>query len=125
MNQRFLVDEDTPIRLAQELQRQGYDAVHSRHVDLLGHTDAAVFTLAQKERRILITRDLGFGDVRSHPLGSHHGIILLRVPNIYVANQIVELVSLFLVDIGQFDLRGALVILRPDGYRIRREGQTD
>lgn len=123
MSLRFFVDEDTPLTLVPELQRQGYDVVHGRHVGLLGKSDSEVLAFAREERRLLITRDLGFGDVRSQPPGSHCGIILLRVPTTFVASQIVELVSRFLADVDQAELPGALAVLRPSGYRIRREDQ--
>ena len=121
MTLRFLVDEDTPVVVAAELGRCGHDAVHCRDAGLLGRTDDGVIAFARREKRILITRDLGFGDVRAYPERSHSGIILLRVPTTYVAGQIVGLVRTFLEEVDQSALPGALVVVRPTGYRIRRE----
>ncbi len=120
MSLRFLVDEDMPLSLVGELEDMGHDAVHVRHVGLLGRADTDVFMFAQSERRILVTRDLGFGDSRLYPLGSHAGVIVLRVPTTYVAGQLVALVKAFLAEADWSSLAGSLVILRPTGYRIRQ-----
>ena len=32
----------------------------------------------QKDERYLVTADKGFGDIRTYPPGTHHGILLLR-----------------------------------------------
>jgi len=98
----------------------GHDAVHVRHVGLSFRADTDTFVFAQRERRILLTRDLGFGDSRPYSLGSHAGVIVLRAPTTYVAGQLVALVKAFLAEADWSALAGSLVILRPTGYRIRQ-----
>jgi predicted nuclease of predicted toxin-antitoxin system len=119
MSLHFVLDEDTPIALAEALRQRGDDAVHARHVGLLGKPGEAVLAFARQEQRILITRDLGFGDTRVHPPGTYPGIVLLRVPTTYVTRQIVDLVLRFLGQVEESALRERLVVLRPTGYRIR------
>ena len=119
MSLRFLVDEDTPVALAEALQQHGHDAVHCRHVGLLGKSDESVLAFARREQRILITRDLGFGDTRVHQPGTYGGIVLLRVPATYVTRQIVDLVIRFLGQVDESISTERLLVLRPTGYRIR------
>jgi predicted nuclease of predicted toxin-antitoxin system len=38
-----------------------------------------VYATAQALGAVLVTADKGFGDIRRFPLGTHHGIVVLRV----------------------------------------------
>lgn len=47
-----------------------------------GRDDEIVWRAAQSEHRcFLITQDLDFSDVRQYPPGTHHGILLVRLPD--------------------------------------------
>jgi len=46
---------------------------------LAGRPDADVLAAAITDERALVTFDLGFGDPRAYPPGSHRGVILLRL----------------------------------------------
>jgi Domain of unknown function (DUF5615) len=39
-----------------------------------------VWQAAQEGRRFLITQDLDFSDVRRYAPGTHHGLLLVRLP---------------------------------------------
>ena len=77
----FLIDEDMPRSTARELRHAGYEAYDVRDVGLRGHSDSEVFNYAQKCGAILITGDLGFSNLLTFPLGTHKGIIVVRIPN--------------------------------------------
>jgi len=76
---KIKLDENLPLQLAILLKGLGHD-VHTLHDELLlGHTDREIWESAQKESRFLITQDLDFSDLRQFALGSHHGILLVRL----------------------------------------------
>jgi predicted nuclease of predicted toxin-antitoxin system len=45
-----------------------------------GHEDRNVSAAAQAAGRFLITQDFDFSDVREFKPGTHHGLLLVRLP---------------------------------------------
>ena len=68
---KVLVDEDLPRSTAALLQSLGINASDVRDVGLKGASDAQVFEYAQKESRIIITRDVEFGNILKYPPRRH------------------------------------------------------
>jgi predicted nuclease of predicted toxin-antitoxin system len=120
----FLVDESVPFSVAAVLQEQGHSSRHVGHVGLRGAPDAAIFARAQEEGWIIITRDLGFGNLLDYPLGTHAGIIVLRVPSTFIASQIRDILHAFIAGVEPEMLKKALAIVEPGRYRIRRPEQS-
>lgn len=117
---RFLLDANMPRAAAVLLERSGHDTVHVRDTALKHATDQRISEFARTEQRVIVTRDLDFADVRRYPPESSPGSLLLRVPESWVATEIVELLQRFL------DVRGLveqipahLVILDPRQARFR------
>ncbi|MCS7300224.1 MAG: DUF5615 family PIN-like protein [Fimbriimonadales bacterium] len=77
---RFKVDENLPVEIADVLRDEGYEADTVVGEGLAGQPDEVVFAHAQLERRILVTMDKGFGDIRRYTPHTHAGIVLLRSP---------------------------------------------
>ena len=74
---KFLIDADSPYSLFDVLKRHGYEAVHVR--DLFPTAkDEEIFEYANKKDYIIITKDLGFGDLFTNNKGV--GLILMRLP---------------------------------------------
>jgi len=69
------VDEDLPRSLARRLRGAGLDAVDVRDVGLRGCTDEEVLEFAVRESRVVVTADIGFGNILRFPLGEHAGIL--------------------------------------------------
>ncbi len=76
---KFLIDENISPLVAEHLRDLGYDAKHVREVDLKGRPDNEIMEYARREGRSLITLDADFADIRNYPLGSHAGIIRLKL----------------------------------------------
>ena len=58
---KFLVDAQFPRRLAQWLQAEGHEAVHTRDLPEGNRTrDAAINELSLREQRVVITKDEDF-----------------------------------------------------------------
>lgn len=72
------LDENLPADAVALLREAGHDASSVYEQHLSGTGDEALFTILQREKRVLITLDLGFGDIRAYPPAEHHGVIVLR-----------------------------------------------
>ena len=116
---KVLVDEDLPRSTAALLQSLGINARDVRDVGLKAASDAQVFEYAQKEERIIITRDIEFGSILKYHPPNHYGVIVARLPNTYVRDQILGVIRKFFVEVEKKELVRHIVILEVDKYRIR------
>lgn len=118
---RVLIDENLPRTLGAALFAAGHDVEDTRDAGLRGRPDSEVFARAVAERRVLLTGDVGFGNVIAYPLGSHAGIVLMRVPTSVPSARLVDLVVRALATLDADDLAsGALVVVVEGTMRIRR-----
>jgi predicted nuclease of predicted toxin-antitoxin system len=90
---------------------------------LRGAPDVEIFARAQQEGWIVVTRDLGFGNV-DYPLATHAGIVVLRVPSTYTAAQKRDTLQAFIAQVEPDILQMAPAIVEPGRYRIRRPGDS-
>lgn len=72
------LDENIPVELSAIFYQAGIDAITVLDEELSGVTDAILFEVVQAEKRVLITMDLDFSDIRNYPPTCHAGIIVLR-----------------------------------------------
>jgi len=77
----FLIDEDLPRSTGKVLRDKGYKVLDVRDCGLRGQADKEVFAFAQKEKAVLLTGDLGFGNLLHYPVGKHSGIVIVHFPN--------------------------------------------
>jgi predicted nuclease of predicted toxin-antitoxin system len=117
---RLLVDEDMPRSTAPALRAAGFDAVDVRDVGLRAHPDLEIFAHAQATSRAIVTADVGFANVLTFPLGSHFGIIVMRVPNIISTGTVNSTLLNALRVLAAEDMIGALMIVELDRVRLRR-----
>jgi predicted nuclease of predicted toxin-antitoxin system len=75
------MDENLPESLLVELAALNHDADNMRQEGLAGHDDPDVWAAAQQAARFLITQDLDFSDMRKFQPGTHHGLLLVRLPD--------------------------------------------
>lgn len=76
---RFLLDENLPYSLKNELVTFGHQVEHARDI-LRGKSDAEIARYAKEHQAILITKDLEFGSHLIYPKESHCGLIIVRLP---------------------------------------------
>jgi len=117
---RFLIDEDLPRSLAGALRASGFDAVDVRDIGLRSADDTLVFTRSVDQRRFLLSGDLGFGNLRRFPLGSHWGIGVVRYPNEASPETVIAAVIDAVQDVDEAEIRGGLMIIEPGRVRVRR-----
>ncbi len=113
------VDEDLPTDIAELLRAAGHDAstVHAQ-----GHSglpDDQLWSVVQREQRLLLTADKGFANAQSHPPGSHAGIVLLRLRRESRVGY-VQLTTFLLSGVRLEDIAGAIVVVSPDVIRVLR-----
>ncbi len=118
---RVLLDQNVPRVVAAWLQekRPGWIVSHVNDVGLGGRPDPEVFRWAQTEGAIVISYDEDFADARTFPLGSHHGVIRLRVWPTTV-EKTVEALDRLLDQVPASELPGSLVIVERGRIRLRR-----
>jgi predicted nuclease of predicted toxin-antitoxin system len=75
----FKVDENLPTEVANLLVEAGHSASTALSEGLGGASDEAVHAAANSERRVLVTLDIGFADIRTYPPAESQGIIVLRL----------------------------------------------
>lgn len=121
MGPKFLIDECLPKSMVSICEKQHLDAVHIRILGLSGIPDEKVISLAKKEKRILITRDMDFSNLLDYPIKSHCGLIVMRMPDDFTALEINRLLDSFLMDVELNEIRNTLTIIEPKRYRIRRK----
>ena len=74
---QFLIDENLSPHLARYLRRLQYRAKAIRELGLKGKSDEEVFSFCEKEKFIIITGDLDFGEIFFRHFGNV-SIVLLR-----------------------------------------------
>lgn len=116
---KFLIDENCPLPLEGLLQGKGFDAIHVKTAGLAGTKDSQLFTWAQQEKRIIISRDMGWANIVTYPPGSHAGLIVLRLSHAAITPEITTAVESFLDTVNIDQLPGALVIVEKDRFRLR------
>ncbi len=117
----FVIDENLPRSLAPALKELGFSVKDVREHGLRGHPDEDIYAFAQKERAVIISGDLGFGDMVRHPLGSHHGMVIVRLPNEMSAEKRNKEICSVVEDLKDTSLSGAVVIISPGKVRIRKK----
>ena len=115
-----VIDEDLPRSIATTLSNLGFTALDIRDHNLRGEPDSKIYTFAQKQKAVLFSGDLGFSNTLNFPLGTHHGICILRFPNEMSVKEINKIIEQLLSRVSHDDYSGNLIILSPGKLRLRR-----
>src|SRR3989344_9062456 len=118
---RFLLDENLPFSLSEFLEEKGFEVEHVKKIiSLRGSSDKKIAEYARKRESVLITKDVEFGSIILYPKTSHYGLIVLRLPYYYTAEQIVKTIKEFFDIIEVNELISARIVLELGKYRRRR-----
>ncbi len=121
----FLIDEDLPRSLAFTLRASGYQALDVRDARLPELTDSAVFAYAQTNGRTLMTSDVGYANTLRYPLGSHTGIVVVRLPTDLPAPNVAQPLLNGLGALTGQSLAGALLVIEPGRLRLSRAPEPE
>lgn len=70
---KFVIDEDIARSTGKVLAETGHEIIDIRDQGLRGSEDEQIFRFAQSKKAILLTGDVGFGNLTKFPLGRPHG----------------------------------------------------
>jgi predicted nuclease of predicted toxin-antitoxin system len=76
---KFKIDENLPAEVGKLLEDYGHEAMSVFDQNLSGASDARIAEVCQKEKRVLITLDTGFSDIRTYSPDEFLGLIILRL----------------------------------------------
>ena len=95
---RFLIDANLPRAAIDVCQKFGHQVEFARDIGMAAAPDEQIAARARESGAALLTRDLDFGDVRRYPPDQYQGIVVLRLPDTTVAQEIVRVLERFLTD---------------------------
>ncbi|MBI2173519.1 MAG: DUF5615 family PIN-like protein [Candidatus Aenigmarchaeota archaeon] len=116
----FLVDESLSPVLAAKMKELGYNAKSVREAGLKGADDTEIIEWSIKNRAVIITGDLDFGELWYWHYRGDIGIIILRIKS-YGAKSQYSVIK-FLHENKALDdekIRNSLIISTQNKYRIR------
>jgi len=118
MATRFKLDENLPLDAAALLRNAGHEAQTVLEQLLGGARDSAILDACRAERRILVTFDLDFADIRLYPPASNAGVWVLRPPTQNIDNTL-GLLERALGALKTETAEGRLWIVEPGRIRVR------
>ena len=104
------------LRMLEEL---GLEAQHAKDVSLGKAEDKEIMNYVIKNKCVLITKDLEFGNSAIFPTKHQQGLIILRLPFYFKPNQTNKSLKEFLSSIDIKDLEKVLTIVELGRYRMR------
>lgn len=115
---RLKLDENLSRHLKEILRALEHDVTTAADENILGQPDERIAEAARAEERILLTLDVGFGNITKFPPGTHPGIFLFRPASLgpLAVNRFVQDFVRY-TDIGA--LKGCTVVVEPGRMRVR------
>ena len=117
----FLIDENLPRSLAEAPSAAGLFAeCVVDNEELRSSADEELMEFARVRGLILISKDREFSDITRYPMGSHPGVVSVRLPNRMRIDEQIRLVVASIVTLDYRDLDGSLIIVEAGKIRIRK-----
>lgn len=113
---KLLIDENVRREVIDFLKQAGQDIKQLS----AGISDAEIAQCAKVEHRIILTHDLDFSNILTYPPSEYSGIIVLRIFPPSASAIITSLENLFSTLTKPADFNGRLIILEPNGFRMRQ-----
>lgn len=115
---RLKLDENLSRHLKESLRSFEHDVTTAADENILGQPDERIAAAARAEERILLTLDVGFGDITKFPPGTHPGILLFRPASLgpLAVNRFVEE---FVRHTELGALTGCTEVVEPGKMRVR------
>jgi len=117
---RIFCDQNIMIETIDYLRSLRHDVASTRETALSYASDDEVLGKAIQQDRVLLTYNADFSDIRAFPLGTHAGIIRLRLSE-QTAEYLHPVLERALRQLGDKDISGKLVTVSRTGIRIRAE----
>jgi hypothetical protein len=119
MRPALKIDEDLPNSVRDQFRAHGYTADSVFDQGWSGLKDQVLWPRVMRERRLFVTADREFGDVRRFPPGTHSGILLFRArkESLMVYGEIAKFV---LTRHSMEELVSCVSVVTLNSIRIRR-----
>lgn len=114
---RVKLDENITPSAALGLRALGHDVHTVIDEGLRGCSDGDLWAAVQAEGRFLVTQDLDFSDTRRFDPGTHHGVLLVRIPD-QEQPQLSEYITAWF-ELAE-DWERCFVVATPRKVRVRR-----
>jgi predicted nuclease of predicted toxin-antitoxin system len=114
---KFKIDENLPDELAELIRDGGWDCSSVVEQNLGGTDDPRLAEVCEAEKRILVTFDRGFLNIRTYPPAERPGIIVFRLKS-QDKQHVLQVSRRLLETLRERDLQNELWIVHED--RIRR-----
>jgi hypothetical protein len=115
---RFKLDENVLGEAAVSLRVAGHDVRTALEQQLGGRPDEQLLRVCRDESRILVTLNLGFGDIRACPPAGHAGVWILR-PALQSVDLILRMIEHALALAASEPAVKRLWVVEPCQVRIR------
>ena len=115
---RFKLDENLHPDASVVLRRAGHDVETVWDERLQGAADSRLAGVLKLERRVLVTFDVGFADIRAYPPGDFAGLIVLRLQR-QDRRSVVHVFTRLLHSLKERSLTGELWIVDERRVRVR------
>jgi len=116
-NLKFLLDADMPRSSAKLMRSLGYDIEDVRDIGLRSAKDKEIVRYALENKRIIITRNIGFGSTLRYP--KHPGAIIIRLPYNFTPREINRRLKNFLTSVNEDEIKNSIIIVELTRYRKR------
>ncbi len=116
---RFLLDENADLPLGNYLEQRGHDITSIAMDYTRSIQDEDVLSIANRERRILITNDKDFGALIYQQHLAHSGVVLFRLKDEGVPFKISRLADVIHLHSERLERSAAFVVVTDKRIRIR------
>jgi predicted nuclease of predicted toxin-antitoxin system len=116
---RFLADMGVSMRLAEWLRAQGHDVVHLRDEGLQRLPNGEIFEKGIRERRIVLTFDLDFGEIVAGASSRAASVILFRLHDTRTSH-VQDRLARVLSDSAKALEDGAIIVVEESRHRVRK-----
>ena len=113
----FLADMGISPRVVEKLRQKGHQAIHLQEVGLEKMADAAILEKARKEKSVVLTHDLDFGELLAISGGSLPSVVIFRLKDMRAHNVELHLFSLLKKHISALE-KGAICSVTEGKVRI-------
>jgi predicted nuclease of predicted toxin-antitoxin system len=120
---KLKLDENLSRHLKPVLIGLGHDVLTAADENLLSQPDTEIARAAKNERRMLLTLDIEFADLRKYPPGSHPGVILFR-PHSLSPLSVNAFIADFIRRTDLDKLAACVAVVDPVHVRIRYQQNT-